>query len=250
MIKIIPVNNKKDLKKFVLFPFELYKNHPYWVPPMIAEEMATLDQKRNPVFQNTTAEYFLAYKNGEIAGRIAVIINDIEVKQQNKLKLRFGWFDVIDDLEVTKKLIAEAAKIGRANNLIYMEGPVGFTNMEKAGVLTMGFDERSTMITWYHYPYYAKHFEALGFEKQATWVEYKMDILPKATDKVVKFSKLIKERYNLSVLKFHHKKEILPYVERMFELLNQNLQQSPNICPHTTVSSGTLQGKVFQIYSA
>ena len=231
MIKIIPVNNKKDLKKFVLFPFELYKNHPYWVPPMIAEEMATLDQKRNPVFQNATAEYFLAYKNGEIAGRIAVIINDIEVKQQNKLKLRFGWFDVIDDLEVTKKLIAEAAKIGRANNLSYMEGPVGFTNMEKAGVLTMGFDERSTMITWYHYPYYTKHFEALGFEKQATWVEYKMDILPKATDKVVKFSKLIKERYNLSVLKFHHKKEILPYVERMFELLNQTYSSLQTFVP-------------------
>ena len=104
MISVEPVNNLKDLKKFVLFPFQLYKNSPYWVPPMIEEEMATLDQKRNPVFQNATGHYFLAYKNGKIAGRIAVIINHIEVKQQNKLKLRFGWFDVIDDLDVTKKL--------------------------------------------------------------------------------------------------------------------------------------------------
>ena len=231
MISVEPVNNLKDLKKFVLFPFRLYKNHPYWVPPMIEEELATLDLKRNPVFQNATAHYFLAYKNGEIAGRIAVIINHIEVEQQEKLKLRFGWFDVIDDLEVTKKLLEEAAKIGRANNLSYMEGPVGFTNMEKAGVLTMGFDQRSTMITWYHYPYYAKHFEALGFEKQATWVEFKMDILPKATDKVVKFSKLIKERYQLSVLKFRHKKEILPYVERMFELLNETYSSLQTFVP-------------------
>jgi len=142
MIQVVPVHNKNDLKKFVLFPFTLYKDHPYWVPPIIAEEMATLDQAHNPVFKNAEAQYFLAYKNGKIAGRIAVIINHVEVQQQNKPKLRFGWFDVIDDLEVTKKLLEEAAKIGREKKLSYMEGPVGFTNMEKAGVLTMGFDQR------------------------------------------------------------------------------------------------------------
>lgn len=231
MIEIRPVNTKSDLKKFVLFPFELYRNNEFWVPPIIAEELATLDPERNPVFKNAEAQYFLAYKNGKIAGRIAVIINHIEIQQQNKLKLRFGWFDVIDDLEVSRMLLAEAAKIGRAKKLDYMEGPVGFTNMEKAGVLTMGFQERSTMITWYHYPYYAQHFEALGFEKQATWVEFKMDILPKASDKVVKFSKLIKERYALSVLKFGHKKEILPYVDRMFELLNQTYSSLQTFVP-------------------
>ena len=199
MIEVRAVNTKKDLKKFVLFPFELYKSNPYWVPPIIAEEMETLDTERNPVFKNAEAQYFLAYKNGKIAGRIAVIVNHIEIQEQNKSKLRFGWFDVIDDLEVTKKLLDTAAKIGREKKLSYMEGPVGFTNMEKAGVLTMGFEQRSTMITWYHYPYYAQHFEALGFEKQATWVEFKMDILPKASDKVVKFSKLIKERYGFKI---------------------------------------------------
>ena len=123
MIEIKPVNNKKELKKFVLFPFELYHNHPYWVPPIIAEEMETLDKERNPVFKNAEAHYFLAYKNGTIAGRIAVIINHIEVQQQKKSKLRFGWFDVIDDVEVTKKFLEEAAKIGKANNLSYIEGP-------------------------------------------------------------------------------------------------------------------------------
>lgn len=231
MIEVRLVHNKKDLKKFVLFPFELYKNNPYWVPPIIAEEMATLDQERNPVFKNAEAQYFLAYKNGRIAGRIAVIVNRIEIEQQKKLKLRFGWFDVIDDLEVTRKLLEEATKIGQAKKLSYMEGPVGFTNMEKAGVLTMGFEEISTMITWYHYPYYAQHFEALGFEKQATWVEFKMDILPKATEKVVKFSKLIKERYGLSVMRFGHKKDILPYVDRMFELLNQTYSSLQSFVP-------------------
>ena len=231
MIEVLPVHTKKELKEFVMFPFKLYKNHPYWVPPMITEEMETLDQKRNPVFQNASAQYFLAYKNGSIVGRIAVIINHIEVKQQNKPKLRFGWFDVINDLEVTKKLLEQATKIGKENYLSYLEGPVGFTNMEKAGILTMGFEERSTMITWYHYPYYAKHFEALGFVKQATWVEFKMDILPKSTDKVLKFSKLIKERYDLSVLKFNNKREILPHVDRMFELLNETYRSLQTFVP-------------------
>ncbi|MGB0146223.1 MAG: GTP cyclohydrolase [Flavobacteriaceae bacterium] len=231
MIEILTVDSKEDLKKFVMFPFELYRNDPYWVPPMIAEEMETLDREKNPVFINADAEYFLALKNGKIVGRIAVIINRIEVTQQKKPKLRFGWFDVIDDLEVTRKLLDKAKEIGRKNNLEYMEGPVGFTNMEKAGVLTMGYDQRSTMITWYHYPYYAEHFEALGMNKQATWVEFKMDILPKSTDKVIKFSKLIAERYNLSVLKFKNKNEILPYVDRMFELLNHTYSSLQTFVP-------------------
>ncbi|MDG1063230.1 MAG: GNAT family N-acetyltransferase [Flavobacteriaceae bacterium] len=231
MIEVVAVQNKKDLRAFVLFPFDLYRGHPYWVPPMIKEELETLDQESNPVFQNASAEYLLAYESGKVVGRMAVIMNRIEIEQQAKPKLRFGWFDVIDDVNVTQQLLAKAIEIGKAHNLDYIEGPVGFTNMEKAGILTMGFDRLNTMITNYNYPYYAAHFEQLGFEKQATWVEFKMDIHPKASDKVLKFSRLIKERYHLSVLKFKNKKEIMPYVDRMFELLNQTYSSLQTFVP-------------------
>lgn len=231
MIEIIPVTNSKELKQFVTFPFTLYKDSPYWVPPLIKDEMETLDTEKNPVFKNAEAWYFLAKKDGKIAGRIAVIINHVEIEEQQKKKVRFGWFDVIDDIKVTEALLEKVFEIGREHQLEYAEGPVGFSNMEKAGILTMGFEEMNTMITWYHYPYYAEHFEKLGFEKQATWVEYKMHIPPSIKEKVAKFSRIVRERYGLSVIRFKNKKEILPYVDKMFDLLNKTYDKLQTFVP-------------------
>ncbi|MAO08561.1 MAG: GTP cyclohydrolase [Alteromonas sp.] len=231
MIEVIPVKDKQQLKQFVTFPFQLYKDCPYWVPPLIKDEMETLDKTKNPVFKNAEASYFLAKKEGKLAGRIAVIINHLEVNEIGKKKIRFGWFDVIDDIDVTKALLDKVFEIGKEHQLAYAEGPVGFSNMEKAGILTMGFEELNTMITWYHYPYYATHFEQLGFEKQATWVEYKMSIPNSIKEKVAKFSGIIKQRYGLSVIRFKNKKKILPYVDKMFELLNKTYDKLQTFVP-------------------
>lgn len=231
MIEIVRVQTPRELKQFVTFPFQLYKDSPYWVPPLIKDELETLDPKLNPVFKNAEAHYFLARKDGAFAGRIAVIVNRIEIEEQEKKKVRFGWFDVIDDLQVTQALINKVVEIGKENKLEYMEGPVGFSNMEKAGILTMGFEEMNTMITWYHHPYYSEHFIKLGFQKQATWVEYKLKIPPQAFEKVKKFSRIIRERYNLTVIRFRNKKEILPYVNDMFGLLNKTYNTLQTFVP-------------------
>lgn len=231
MITVKQATSKSDIKKFVTFPFKLYKNSQYWVPPLIKDETETLDSKKNPVFKNAEAWYYLAYKNNEIVGRIAVILNRLEVNEQGKKKIRFGWLDMVDDIEVTKALLEKVYEKGREHNLEYTEGPVGFSNMEKAGILTMGFEEMNTMITWYHYPYYAEHFEKLGFEKQATWVEYTLKIPETIFEKVSKFSKIVRERYKLSVIRFKDKKEILPYVDEMFGLLNKTYNTLQTFVP-------------------
>ena len=231
MIEVKQITSKKDLKAFVRFPFNLYKDCKYWVPPLINDELETLSGEKNPVFKNAETQYFLAYKNGKIAGRIAAIINHVEINEQGKKKMRFGWLDMIDDIEVTKALLEAVKTIGKQNNLEYLEGPVGFSNMEKAGILTMGYEELNTMITWYHYPYYAEHFEKLGFEKQATWVEYRLSIPPEMKEKVKKFSALIKKRYDLEVIRFGSKKEIIPYVDAMFELLNNTYNSLQTFVP-------------------
>lgn len=231
MITVKQLTSKSDLKQFVTFPFKLYKDSKYWVPSLIKDEMETLDTEKNPVFKNAEAWYYLAYKNDEIVGRIAVILNHLEVNEQGKKKIRFGWLDMVDDIEVTKALLEKAYEKGREHNLEYAEGPVGFSNMEKAGILTMGFEEMNTMITWYHYPYYAEHMEKLGFEKQATWVEYTLKIPESIFEKVAKFSKIVRERYKLSVIRFKDKKEILPYVDDMFGLLNKTYNTLQTFVP-------------------
>ncbi len=231
MITVQKITSKKELLSFVRFPFSIYKDCKYWVPPLIKDELETLTQEKNPVFKNADATYFLAYKNGKLAGRIAVIINHLEIDQLGKKKVRFGWLDMIDDIEVTKALLNEVVQIGKQHNLEYTEGPVGFSNMEKAGILTQGFEELNTMITWYQYPYYAEHLEQLGYKKQATWVEFRLSIPKEGREKVKKFSKIIKQRYKLEVVRFKNKKEILPFVDQMFGLLNNTYNSLQTFVP-------------------
>ena len=129
MITIKIVTSKKDLKTFVKFPFSLYKDSKFWVPPIISQEMETFNKDKNPIFNDAEATLLLAYKDQKLVGRVAAIINWLEVKNQNLLKMRFGWFDFIDDLEVSKALLDEVDKIGKAHNLEYTEGPVGFWSL-------------------------------------------------------------------------------------------------------------------------
>ncbi len=233
MITLKELTTPSQLKEFVKFPFQLYKNEPNWVPPIIADELESMDPKKNPVFKNAEARYFLALKDGKAVGRICAIINHIEIKEQGKPKMRFGWFDTIDDIEVTKSLLNKVEEIGHQHQLEYMEGPVGFSNMEKAGLLVEGFEHKNTMITWYNYPYYKKHFETLGFETASEWVEYKIKIDPpeKQNPKVKKFADIIAKRYNLTPLQFHSSADIKPYVDEMFGLLNKTYDKLETFVP-------------------
>lgn len=220
-VEIIEVRGKKQLMEFIKFPMELYKNNPYYVPALISEEKQALDKEKNPVFNHAVANYYLAYKDDKIVGRIAVIINWKEVKEQNKLKVRFGWFDVIDDIEVTKALLSKVEEFGKENNLKYIEGPVGFSNLDKAGLLTKGFDKLPTMVTLYNAPYYERHFRELGYEMASEWVEFALELPEELPQKVVKFSGLIIERYNLRIKKFTSKDDLRKVVDPMFALLDK-----------------------------
>ena len=222
MVQVKQVQSKSDLKKFVKFPFSIYKDSPYWVPPIINDEMETFNTDKNPVFQNAEASFFLAYKDGKIVGRVAAIINWLEVKEQNLKKMRFGWFDFIDDLEVSAALLEKVAEIGQKHKLDYMEGPVGFSNLDKVGVLIDGFDHIGTMITWYNHPYYQKHYEHHGFVKEKEYLENKF-LFANADPKIFeKANLLIKKRYSLRELNFSSSKEIMPWVDKMFDLFNNS----------------------------
>lgn len=220
-VEIREVLNQKDLIRFIRFPMELYRENPFYVPPLIQEEISALDKDKNPVFQHAEARYFLAYQEDKIAGRIAAMINWKEVNDQGKKKVRFGWFDVIDDKEVTRLLIEKVRDMGKLHGLEYMEGPVGFSNLDKAGLLTKGFEKIPTMVTLYNFPYYENHFKELGFETASEWVEYELAVPEKLPEKVIKFTKLVKERYGLKVRKFNSKEDLKSVVDPMFALLDK-----------------------------
>ena len=221
MIRIKQIHSKKEFKDFVKFPFKLYKNSKYWVPPIITQELKTFDKDENPVFNDAEAHFFLAYKGDEIVGRIAAIINWLEVKKQNQKKMRFGWFDFIDDLDVSEALLNKVYELGKTNSLEYMEGPVGFSNLDKVGVLTEGFDHIGTMITWYNYPYYVTHLEKQGYRPEKEYLESKFPFGNIKHETFTKANTLIKKRYQVKSVNFTQTEQVMPYADAMFDLFNK-----------------------------
>ncbi|QLG47128.1 GTP cyclohydrolase [Costertonia aggregata] len=235
MIQIKEATTKKELKTFVKFPFSLYKGSPYWVPPIINDELETFDTEKNPVFIDADARFFLAYKDGKTVGRVAAIVNWIEVNQQQLKKMRFGWFDYIDDTSVSEALLKKVAEIGKENDLEYMEGPVGFSNLDKVGVLIEGFDHIGTMITWYNHPYYASHLERLGFVKEKEYLENKFPAKNADPKHFTRIQELIKKRYSLKPLNFTKTKDVIPWADKMFDLFNDSYSSLASFVPITDI---------------
>ena len=244
-VSITEVLTETDLKKFIKFPMDLYKNNKNYVPSLINDEKNIWDPKENPALQFSDAKKFLAYKDGKIAGRIAVIWNHNEEKELGISKVRFGWLDFIDDFEVSEALINLAIDFAKERNIKKIEGPMGFTNLDKAGMLIMGFDKLATMIGLYNFEYYSQHLEKLGLVKEKEWVEYEMDFPTVLSEKVKKFSELVAQKYKLKVLDFNNKKEIIPYIEPMFKLLDQTYNTLSTYTPITDEQIKTYKEKYF-----
>ncbi len=203
MIEIKRVDDKKSLRQFIQFYYDLYRDCQYAVPFLYFDEIATLDKKKNPAFEVCEADYFLAYKDGKIAGRVAAMINHRANQRWNRQLVRFGWLDFIDDREVSAALIQTVEKWGRERGMNEIGGPFGFTDMDREGMLVEGFDQLSTMYINYNYPYYPKHIEQMaGFHKDNDYVEFRIKIPEKAPDKFARLAQMVEQRYHLHVHKF------------------------------------------------
>ncbi|UZX28319.1 GNAT family N-acetyltransferase [Riemerella anatipestifer] len=244
-IAVKKVTNDKELQDFIKFPNKLYKENPNYVPPLNNDEKNIWKAEENPALSYSDAEQYLAYRNGEVVGRIALMVNYKEEKELGIKKLRFGWLDFIDDIEVSKALMDKAVEVAKSKNLPKIEGPMGFTNLDKAGMLIKGFDKLATMIGIYNFDYYPTHLEQLGLKKEKEWVEFEIDFPEQLPEKVTKFSGLIKEKYKLKVLRFNHKKEILPLVEPMFKLLDETYKNLSTYTPISDEQIKTYKEKYF-----
>lgn len=221
-ILIKKVSNKKDLKRFIRFNYELYKNNPYSVPDLYDDMVGTFSTEKNAAFEFCEADYFLAYKDDKLVGRVAAIINRRANETWNKKEVRFGWIDFVDDPEVSKALLDTVEAWGKERGMEAIVGPLGFTDLDAEGMLVEGFDQLSTMSTIYNYPYYPQHMERLGFEKEADWVEYKLTVPDKLPEKFVRISEIILQKYSLKIKKLK-RSEIKEknYGQKIFDLINE-----------------------------
>ena len=221
-IRIKKVSNKKELKTFIRFNYELYKDNAYSVPDLYDDMLNTFSPQKNAAFEFCEADYFLAYKDNKVVGRVAAIINRRANETWNKKVVRFGWIDFIDDLEVSKALLDTVEKWGKERGMEAMVGPLGFTDMDAEGMLVEGFDQLGTMATIYNYPYYPEHMQRLGLEKEADWVEFKLTVPDKLPEKFVRISEIILQKYKLKIKKLNRKElKEKNYGQRIFDLINE-----------------------------
>ncbi|MDE5552515.1 MAG: GNAT family N-acetyltransferase [Muribaculaceae bacterium] len=225
---------KGNLRKFIQFELDLYKNHPCHVPPLVMDELSTLNPKENPAFDFCEAAYFMAYRDGKPVGRIAGIINHQVNKATGEKDARFGFIDFIDDYEVSEALLKAVEDWGRSKGMTKIIGPLSFTDLDKEGMLIEGFDELSTMATIHNYPYYPQHIERLGYEKESDWVEFLMEVPDAVPEKHNRIADIVKRKYDLRVLKYNSRKRIKDeYGRALFHLINESYKDLYQYSPLT-----------------
>ena len=225
------VHTKKALKVFVDFPHSLYAGNAYWVPTLRSDEMNTLDREKNPAFAYCEARCWLAYEGKQVVGRIAGIINRRHKEKWGQPYMRFGWFDVVGDPAVTLALLEKVEGWARDEGLTAVHGPMGFTNMDHAGMLVEGFEELATQAAGYNYAYYGDHLTRAGYVKDVDYLEYEI-LMPDAVDrKIAKLAELVLKRSNLRLLEVKDKKELLPYAHELFEMLGAEYKHLYGVVP-------------------
>lgn len=224
VIEIKKVTDKKSLETFIQFRYDLYRGNPYDAPNLHSDEVKTFRKDYNAAFEFCEAEYFLAYKDGKVAGRVAAIVNHRYNEQWNRPAVRFGWLEFIDDLEVSKALLKAVEDYGREKGMKEIIGPLGFTDMDPEGMLIKGFDQLNTMATGYNLEYYPRHMEQMGgWEKDNDYVEYKLYVPDQIPEKFSKIAQMVQKRYNLQVKKLTKKEVFGPeqYGQKVFEVINK-----------------------------
>lgn len=221
-LEIREVRTKKEMSTFVKFPLSLYKDNPYYVPALVFDDLATFNPKKNPAYDFCESICFLAYKNEKIVGRVAGLINHNANKGWKVKDVRFGWYDVIDDLEVSKALLDAVAAWGAKKDMDRMIGPLGFTDMDPEGMLIEGYDLIGTLATIYNYPYYPVHMEKLGFEKEVDWKEFQIHIPESIPDRYNRMANIVAEKFELRMVKEKSLSKLVKlYGEKLFQLINE-----------------------------
>jgi len=239
-LSIQEVTTLRELRAFIRFPSKLYRKHPYWVPALFVDDYQTLRRDKNPAFDYCEARYWLAVRGREIVGRIAAIHNHKHIEKWQQPYLRFGWVDFVDDPAVSAALFEQVEAWAREKGLSAVHGPLGFTDLDREGMLVEGFEELGTLATFYNYPYYPVHLERLGYVKDVDWVEYEISASARPNATIARIASLAARRYKLRLLRARNKRELLrprvekglpSYAHELFAVLNEEYQHFYGVIP-------------------
>ena len=225
------VTNHAERKAFVRFPFQLYEGHPCWVPPLIRQELNTFRRNKNPALDHVEIQRWTAWKSGKMVGRIACFINDLETGHLGEKHARFSWMDFTDDPEVSAGLINTATEWARERQCTCLKGPFGFTQLDKCGMLTEGFDTLGVHSTIYNYPYYPRHLENLGFSTDLQWLEVDLKMPGVLPERFTRFTELAVQRYHLKSIRPRNQQEMMTLGHELIDLMMETYHHLPGYVP-------------------
>jgi GNAT superfamily N-acetyltransferase len=232
-VEIEPVTGIRGLKQFVSFPYSLYAGNPFWVPPLRFTELQNFRWDKNPAFEFCEVKYWLAFKNGRVAGRIAAILNNSYVETWGKKTVRFGYIEFIDDEQVSEALLNTAENWAKEKGMESVHGPLGFTDLDPEGMLVEGFEEPGAMGTIYNFSYYPVHLEKNGYHKDVDWVEFELKVPVDINAKLKRLAQIVARKNELKVLRVKKTKELIPYTKEMFHVLNESYKGLYGVFPLT-----------------
>ena len=232
-VQIKEVTSRKDLNAFIQFPFSLYRGNPYWVPNLVSDDLNTLRRDKNPAFETCEARYWLVSRHGAIVGRVAAIINHPHIEKWGQRYMRFGWLDFIDDPQVSNALLQTVEAWAKQTGMTAVHGPLGFTDMDREGMLVEGFQELATMATYYNHPYYPVHMGLLGYNKDIDWVEYEISMPVEPDERIARMAAIVAKRNKLRLLEMKSKKELLSHAKELFKLIEDEYKQLYGTVPLT-----------------
>lgn len=230
MIDVKEVNSSGDFKNFVQFPFDLYKNNEYWIPPIKKEESKLINPKTNPAYEFCDAKFWTAWRDNKCVGRVGAIINHDYNKKINRKMGRISRIEFIDDTAVSSILFQTAENWIKQNGMEAVHGPLGFTNFDNQGLLIEGFEYLPSIASVMHFPYYQEHFNENGYVKEEDWVEFRLKI-EEVPEKAQRLAEIIKQRNNLEVIHLSSKKELKEYLTDVLHLLNRAFDELPYVAP-------------------
>ena len=236
MVDIKEATSKKDIKKFINFPDKLYKGEKNYIPELKSEEMSMYSPKTNFAFEYSDARFFLCYKDDQIVGRIGAIVNHKSNDLWDQKRIRITRIDFIDDLEVSGALFGAVEGWAKELDLTEAQGPLGFTDLDKEGLLVEGFDRMGSTVTIYNYPYYPKHFEAHGYGKDTDWIEYRIRVPEKSDTRTARISEIAKKVMKRSNVRFYNlkkMKEAEKIIIQIFSLISECYKDLYGNVPYT-----------------
>ena len=233
-LEIREIHSKRELKQFIQFANDLYADCPYYCPPLFFDEMNCFNPEKNPALEVCEFQLWMAYREGKPVGRVAGIINHRANEKWGVKKVRFGWFDFIDDLEVSRALLDTVVAWGKAHGMDELNGPVGFTDFDHEGLLLEGYEYLAVMASLYNYPYYVKHVDAYGLTKEVDWIEIQVYPPLEWTERLDRISKMVKERSKVRIVKVKNSRELVKrFGISYMDIIDQAYQKLYNFQPMT-----------------